>query len=210
MTSPNPSHFRNLHGVPFLGSIIPLSRDALGLFTRALREQGDRIRMRVLGRSVLLLCHPEDIEQVLVRDRESYGRSTELRTLRPIFGDGLLASEGGLWRRQRSLLQPSFNHDALAKYASIMLTVIRKQINRWQDGEVRNIHVEMMQYTRETICAVLFSEDFTAARKEVGVAVSTVFGDLRSEILYLPIWRRLPFKRSRDWNRAVAVLNSSI
>jgi len=159
---------------------------------------------------VLLLCHPEDIEQVLVRDRESYGRSTELRTLRPIFGDGLLASEGGLWRRQRSLLQPSFNHDALAKYASIMLTVIRKQINRWQDGEVRNIHVEMMQYTRETICAVLFGEDFTAARKEVGVAVSTVFGDLRSEILYLPIWRRLPFKRSRDWNRAVAVLNSSI
>jgi cytochrome P450 len=190
--------------------MIPLSRDALALFTGALRAQGDRVWMRVLGRSVLLLCHPHDIEHVLVRDGVSFGRSVELRKLKPIFGDGLLASEGKLWRRQRGLLQPSFTHDALAKYASIMLTVIHEHLRGWQDGDVRDIHSEMMKYTRETICAVLFGEDFAAEQKEVGAAVSTVFGGLRSEILYLPIWRRLPTKRSREWNRAVAVLNKSI
>jgi cytochrome P450 len=166
--------------------------------------------MRVLGRSVLLICHPQDIEQVLVRDRDSYGRSVEIRNLKPIFGDGLLSSEGELWRRQRGLIQPSFTHDALAKYASIMLNVIQRQLRRWQDGEVLDTHAEMMKYTRETICAVLFGEGRAAENNDVGAAVSTVFGDLRSEILYLPVWRRLPTKRSRDWNRAVDVLNRVI
>jgi cytochrome P450 len=70
------------------------------------------VRIRVLGRPVLLLCRPEDIEQVLVRKHDSFGYSVSIRALRPIFGNGLLASEGELWRRQRSQLQPSFTHDA--------------------------------------------------------------------------------------------------
>lgn len=190
--------------------MVSLSRDALGLFTHTLRTKGDRVRMRILGRSILLLCHPQDIEQVLVRDRDSYGRSVELRKLRPIFGDGLLSSEGESWRRKRGMLQPNFTHDALAKYASIMLRVLQTSLREWKDGETHDIHAAMMKYTRETICAVLFGEDFAAAQKEVGGAVSTAFGGLRSEILYLPLWRRLPLKRSRTWNRAVTVLNNAI
>ena len=37
-----------------------------------------------------------------------------------------------------------------------------------------------------------------------------VVGDLRAEILYLPIWRRLPLIRSIRWGRAVKRLNRSI
>lgn len=210
MAVPPPSDFHTLDGLPFLGSMVSLSRDALGLFTHTLRTKGDRVRMRILGRSILLFCHPQDIEQVLVRDRDSYGRSVELRKLRPIFGNGLLSSEGESWRRKRGMLQPSFTHDALAKYASIMLRVLQTSLREWKDGETHDIHTAMMKYTRETICAVLFGEDFAAAQKEVGAAVSTAFGGLRSEILYLPLWRRLPLKRSRAWNRAVTVLNDSI
>lgn len=205
-----PSGFSRVDGLPVLGSLIPLSRDALNLFTRLLQENGDRVQLRVPGRSVLLLCHPQDIEQVLVRDRDSYGRSAEIRKLRPIFGQGLLASEGDLWRRQRSMIQPNFQHDALAKYSSIMLATIGSQTSAWQAGKTYDIHAEMMKYTRESICSVLFGGQFTAAQSEVGAAVSTVFGDLRSEVLYLPVWRRLPLRRSRNWDRAVRILNRAI
>lgn len=209
MASVAPTGFSDIDGFPFLGSIVPLSRDARGFFTRVLREHGDRVRMKVLGRDVLLLAHPQDVEQVLVRDQASYGRSAEIRKLAPIFGDGLLASEGALWNRQRRMIQPSFRHDALAQYASIMLSVIRRQMLEWQDGAVLDIHREMMRYTREVICAVLFGEDF-AGEVNLGEAVSIVFGGLRSEVLYLPVWRRLPFKRSREWTRAVAILNRAV
>lgn len=198
-----------LKGLPFLGSAIPLSRDALSLFTTSL-QNADRVRMRVFGRTVLLLSHPRDIEEVLVRRREEYGRSAEILKLQPIFGKGLLASDGELWRKQRSLLQPNFGHAALKEYAAQMHKTIARLMGTWNDDRVLDVHAAMMQYTREVICAVLFGDPVAGEQQQLAEAVTTVFGDLRSEILYLPLWRRLPFKRSRSWNRAVAILDRSI
>ncbi len=202
--------FSTVRGLPFLGSLVPMSRNALEFFTRVLREHGDRVQLRILGRTVLLLCHPRDIEHVLVRKRDEFGRSAEVFKLRPIFGTGLLASEGELWRRQRTLIQPSFQPDALAKYFSIMLATATMVTRTWKTGQTRDIHAEMLKYTRETICRVLFGERLAAAQGDVAAAVSVVFGELRSEILYLPIWRKLPWPRVRRWNRAVALLDRTI
>ena len=196
-------------GLPGIGSIVPITRDALSFFTRILRDRGDRVMLRVLGRRVVLLAHPDDIEEVLVRNREAYGRSHELLALRPIFGEGLLSSEGQLWRRQRSLIQPNFQHDALRKYSYLMLSKIEGLLDHWCSGEVRNIHPELMLYTRKVICSCLFG-DMLPDEQALGDAVDTVFGELRSEVLYLNLWRKLPLKRSRDWNKAVLLLNHAI
>jgi cytochrome P450 len=199
-----------VNGLPVLGALIPIQRNALAFFSRVLEEHGDRVQLRVLGRKIILLCHPDDIEEVLVKDRGTFGRSTEIRRLRSIFGNGLLASDGAFWRQQRNMVQPSFQHSAMTHYASIMLNCISKQLLEWRIGEVRDIHADMMRYTRETICSVLFGSGFAASNPEIGHAVSVVFGDLRAEILYLPIWRRLPLIRSIRWNRAVKRLNRVI
>jgi cytochrome P450 len=200
----------HVDGLPFLGALFPIRRNALEFFSRMLREHGDRVQLRVLGRKVILLCHPDDIEAVLVKDRDSFGRSAEIRKLRPIFGNGLLASDGAAWWQQRNMIQPSFEHSAITHYASIMLNCVSKQLSEWRIGEVRDIHADMMRYTRETICGMLFGSGFATSNPEIGNAVSVVFGDLRAEILYLPIWRRLPLIRSIRWNRAVKRLNRFI
>jgi cytochrome P450 len=197
-------------GFPLLGSLLPLSRNALEFFSRVFVDNGDRVLLRVLGRSVMLLSHPDDIERVLVHDRESFGRSAELRKLRPIFGRGLLASDGDLWSRQRTLIQPSFQPNAIARYSSTMLDAARRLTLTWRAGETRDIHADMMQYTRETICRVIFGDEFATHQPGIAAAVSMVFGDLRSEILYLPIWRRLPLARARRWNRAVRLLERTL
>jgi cytochrome P450 len=200
----------SIRGLPFIGVLLSIRADPLEFFSRILHEHGDRVQFRVLGRNVLLLCHPEDLEQVLVKDRDVYGRSAEIRALRPLFGKGLLASDGALWKRQRTMIQPSFQHNAMARYASIMLECIGRQTTDWRVGAVCDFHADMMRYTRETICSVLFGSAFTASNPEMASAVSLVFGDLRTEILFLSLWRWLPFGRSLRWNRAVALLNRSI
>ena len=146
-----------LTGVPVLGSLLPLQRDALGFFTRTLRELGDRVHLRVLGQKVLLLCHPEDFEAVLVNDRDSYGRSAEIRNLRPLLGDGLLASAGALWRKQRRLIQPSFQHDAMQRYAEVMAGCIAAQVAGWKDHDQLQMHRQMMDYTRDVVCRTLLA-----------------------------------------------------
>ncbi len=206
----DPPRFCKVRGLPFVGSLLPISRNPLRFFTDVL-SRSDSAQLGLLGgRRVLLLAHPRDLETILVRDRDAYGRSAEVLKLRPLFGRGLLASDGELWRNQRAAIAPSFGRDALGAYASLMLATIERQLDGWQDGETHDVHAEMMRYTRETICTVLFGESFNGPAPELGAAVTTVFGELRSEVLYLPIWRRLPLRRSRKWNRAVALLERTI
>jgi len=207
---PYPLRFTPIKGSPLLGVLPQLHRDALSFFTRVLSQHGDRITFRVLGRDVLLLGHPDDFERVLITDRERYGRSREIRNLRPIFGDGLLASSGALWRRQRRLIQPRFSHDSIAAYAEVMVDCIAGRTAQWEPGQRREMHAEMMHFTRDVVCRTLFGSEPGEDVETIANAVRTVFSDLRAEILYLPLWRRLPLSRSRRWNRAVEVLNRAI
>jgi cytochrome P450 len=69
----------------------------------------------------------------------------------------------------------------MTDYASIMLECISKLLSEWRIGEVRDIHADMMRYTRETICSVLFGSEFAANNLEITNAVSVVFGDLRGD-----------------------------
>lgn len=202
--------FATLPGIPFFSTILPLSRNALGFFMRTFDALGDRVQLRVFGRDILLLCNPDDVEAVLVNDRDSFGRSNEVRNLRPILGNGLFASEGELWRSQRRLIQPKFQSDAIQSYTTAMLECASQQIECWRPGEMRNLHLEMMQYTRDVVCRTLFGSEPDTDATAVANAVITVFGELRSEILYLTLWRRLPLPRSICWNRAVKVLNQAI
>ena len=92
----------------------------------------------------------------------------------------------------------------------MMSDTIQAQLASWRDGDVVDIHAQMLEYSRNVICRVLFGREFRTAHTELGQAVTTIFGDLRSELLYLRLWRRLPTRRSRQWNHAVRILNSAI
>jgi len=190
--------------------LLSIRRNPLEFFSRILRKHGGRVRFRVLGRNILLLARPDDLEEVLIKHQEVYGRSVEIRSLRALFGQGLLSSEGAFWKRQRAMIQPNFDRQALTKYGCIMLDCISRQLAEWRPNAIRDIHADMMRYTRETICAVLFGGASVIDHPEMASNVSTVFGDLRSELLYLRLWRCLPFGRSLRWNRAVAALDGSI
>ena len=86
-----------------------------------MNRYGDRVELRVLGRRVLLLTNPADVETILVQNAADFGRSTEVKNLRVVFGDGIYSSEGERWRRQRRVVQPAFHHDRIMKYSSTMV-----------------------------------------------------------------------------------------
>lgn len=209
-STPASASFTTVQGIPCLGVLPALRKDPLGFFTRSLQQHGDRVTFHVLGQQVFLLANPNDIEEVLIKDRENYGRSQEVLNLRPIFGNGLLTSEGDLWKKQRRLIQPKFSHTSMQQYANVMLECIQEQIAAWQPGEQRSMKPEMMMFTREVVCRTLFGRTPSQDAQKIAHAVTTVFGELKTEILYLPIWRMLPLPRSLRWNRAAHALNHAI
>jgi cytochrome P450 len=84
-----------------------LSQDALGLLARCARDYGDFVRMRLGPSQIVLISHPELVEEVLVTRNHDFRKNLGTRRLSSVLGSGLLVSEGDFWLRQRRLMHPA-------------------------------------------------------------------------------------------------------
>src|SRR5271154_2119797 len=78
-------------------------RDPLKYFTEIAREYGDFIGLRILNFRILLINHPDHIEDVLVNHPRKFIKGRVLKANKRVFGRGLLTSDGEFWLRQRRL-----------------------------------------------------------------------------------------------------------
>src|SRR5690606_10074898 len=67
---------------------------------------------------------PDDVDRVLVETGKRYnnGKTGNMHALNAILGNGLVASEGDFWRKQRKLMAPSFHHQSIKKYADLIVS----------------------------------------------------------------------------------------
>ena len=125
-------------GLPFFGVALSLRRDVLGTITRIVREYGDIAHMPLLMQSRILVSRPEWIEDLIVRQPQKFDKGPGLKDAsRRLLGEGLLTSEGELWRRQRRLAQPAFHRQRIAEYAQVMVeqaTDAHAQLARWRSA----------------------------------------------------------------------------
>jgi cytochrome P450 len=60
-------------------------------------------------RTRVFAMHPDVVEHVNVRHRQNYDKLASYQPMRKfLIGDGLVTSNGELWRRQRKLLAPFY------------------------------------------------------------------------------------------------------
>ncbi|MDQ3791593.1 MAG: cytochrome P450, partial [Actinomycetota bacterium] len=134
-------------GYPLLGNMPHYARDPLGYLTRCSREYGDVVRLRFPGTLAYLITHPDHIEQVLVKNNRNFIKDRYTREELSVLGNGLLISEGDFWRRQRRLAQPAFHRRRVEAYGETMVAFTERLLEGWRDGEVRDVHREMMRLT---------------------------------------------------------------
>src|SRR5258708_35342468 len=96
------------------------------------------------------------------------------------------------------------------KYSSTMVECMIPRADKWRHGQTLDILKEMIGFTADVICQVIFGQGQSADAKAAANSVSVVFENLRAEILYLSLWRKLPFPRNRRWNQAIRTLNTAI
>jgi cytochrome P450 len=170
-------------------------RDPLEFVTDIARAGGDVAHVRMLGRDFYLLSHPGDIERVLVEHAGDLGRSLDARRLGQfVLGQGLLTSDGALWRRQRKLMAAAFTPRRIHAYADTMDAIARAFIDRWSDGASLNLHDEMSRIAMRIVAEVLFGADVEADADRVGACVRAIdaFFSSPEQALDLPPWAPTP------------------
>ncbi|MFV8751020.1 cytochrome P450 [Nannocystaceae bacterium ST9] len=139
-----------------------IGRGLMPLLEEGWRTRGDRFAFWV-GRPVKVIVHPDDVEAMLLGRRDKYLKLDTYAAFRLLAGDGLVSSEGELWRRQRRIIQPSFQKASVEAMAATMAGVTERAVERWltthRAGEVFDIYPELMRLTLEILGRTLFSID---------------------------------------------------
>jgi cytochrome P450 len=198
-------------GLPFFGNSLTYMRDPLG-FLRAMRDtHGDVVRVALGPVHLTLVSHPDLVEEMLVTQNRLFIKDRFMRVLRPVLGDGLLMSEGDFWRRQRRLAQPAFHRERIAAYGGIMVDHASRLAAQWRDGEVRDVHKDMMRLTLEIVAESLFGAQVGQHADDVAESIDAVLAVVSDPLeLFLPFLRRLPTPKRRRFQHAVTKLDAII
>jgi cytochrome P450 len=189
-------------GIPVVGNYLAFVRDPFEFMTSTAREYGDIAAWEELDGPIYQLNHPDYVERVLVANNENYvkGQSFQ-RTLGPITGNGILNSEGAVWRRNRHLIQPAFDPDRIREYAELMTDATEELLATWEDGETQPVHGDMMTVTLRIVARALFGVDIDEHVDEVGAALEE-FMDASESLSHFVLPERVPTPSRRRIERA--------
>jgi cytochrome P450 len=180
-------------------NLLRVRRDPIAYLLEVVRRHGDVAFFEVGPFRVYLLSHPDHVRDVLVVNHRKFRKGQGLQEARRILGDGLLTSEGDLHRRQRRLINPVFHHDRVAGYGEAMAAHAEARASLWREGQVLDVHREMMALTLAIVGKTLFGAEVgEEAARRVGVALSGALDTFNR--FFLPFQRvldRLPLPSNR-------------
>lgn len=155
-----------LPGMPFLGSVtdfVSSNGISTDFLIRAQQTYGDVVHFKVMNQSFYLVSDPALIRQVLLEKVQDFYKPDALsekpRGLARFLGRGILTAGYEEWRPQRKLIQPLMQHNHISQYAETMVNMGARLLSRWQNGEERDIHVDMTQVTMWIIAETMFGLD---------------------------------------------------
>jgi cytochrome P450 len=190
-------------GLPLVGPLFSFARDPAAFVTEVARQHGDIARFTILGTPTFLLSHPDHVQHVLVELHGDEMKDQITRGLVRILGQGLLTSEGTVWKRQRKLAAPSFSRADVAVYARAMVERAAAMADAITAPVVRDVHDDMTDVTLDVVVRTLFAREVPT--DDIGPTVGRTLASYRSAYIgaqrMLPEW--VPTRSRRTFKRGV-------
>ncbi|MDQ3031576.1 MAG: cytochrome P450 [Myxococcota bacterium] len=196
--------------LPLIGHWPEVIRDSVGFLERG-AAVSDVVRYRFAHVRAVLTHDLAMIQHVLQQSPRLYTKSRNYEGMKALLGQGLLTSEGELWKRQRKLAQPAFHHAKLRALTGTMASTTSDMLTRWSawdEGRRFDLHHEMMGLTLRIAGLTLFGADLDGEAREVGDALAVVLPWVNGAILdpfRPPLW--VPTRANKEVRAAIATLD---
>ena len=161
-----------------LGFLSAFRRDPLGFLTETWRTHGDAVDIRFRFPShwhAFLFFDPDAVRHVLQENHRNYAKGIVFQKLKRVAGEGLVFSDGDLWRRQRQLIQPTFHRERIAAMIDMMVETTADALARWahaSSGRPVDLAAELSRLTLEIVSKALFGTDLADEKDEFAAAVT--------------------------------------
>lgn len=181
-------------GLPFIGMAHVFFRDLME-YLAEIPKHGDVVQVVLAGQKMIYLLKPEYVEHVLIKNRENYTKGKIFERTKLIFGEGLVVSEGELWKTQRKRMAPAFQPRHVDAFADPIAAATSQLFEHYKSGDTIPVDVDMMAVTLEIALQILFGTRAGDDVEVVGRAfgqMSEFFASASEAFLPLPIWVPTP------------------
>jgi enediyne biosynthesis protein E7 len=150
------------------------TEDSLDRMIELFARYGDIYRVYAPGRKshTWVINHPDDVKRVLVGNHRNYTKGTGLDRVRILLGNGIMTSEGEVWRRQRYMMQPLFHRRVVTGFNQLIDAANTRFIDKWAAqaarGELVNLTDDMSELTLEIVLGSIFGTDMATLTRQPG------------------------------------------
>ena len=129
------------------------------------REYGDIVCVeKPSGRLAYFVNDPVEVRRILVRRHTRYVKGPGFERVKMLLGNGLIVSDGDVWRRSRTMIQPAFKVQNVHRLVDVMIQCSERCTTRWADaaraGESINITEETSAFALDLILVCIFGDDY--------------------------------------------------
>ncbi|MFN7472571.1 MAG: cytochrome P450 [Roseiflexaceae bacterium] len=164
-----------LRGIPRIGHLIEMGLWPLDFLTSIQRDHPELVTVSINGGSFTLVTNPTLVEEILVTQQKKFQKDKFLKLYaKPVFGNGLLSSDGDFWLRQRRMAQPAFHRTRIAEYSDAMTRHGSASLATLSAGTWVDIHPVMMRLTLEIVAETLFGEVPSHALQQISTALEQI------------------------------------
>jgi cytochrome P450 len=188
--------------------LLPGSREWASFLTSMARENGDIVLFKYLCQQACLVSHPDLIAEVLITRQAAFRKSNVLEN---IVGQGLVTSEGQLWRSERRLILQAFHRACLPEYSRVAVRRTERMLASWSEGETRDIYREMTALTLGVAAEAFFGAELGDDTATLLDALQTAFDAfivIASQGFLVPTW--VPTPNNLRFRRAVRTLHGMV
>ena len=141
--------------------------DLLEWMSRQFAIFGDIYKASISGSSAYVIRNVEFAHHVLVENWQNYVKGQDIERVALLLGNGLMVSEGELWKRQRRMIQPAFNQESIVTLTKVIVEVNSGLLRKWQLAAQRNESVNVTHdvsgMALEVVLRFIFGEDYQEA-----------------------------------------------
>nr|AEQ20466.1 putative carotene beta-ring hydroxylase [uncultured bacterium CSL142] len=139
--------------------------DLLGKLSSLFAQYGDAFRVfsPITQSHIYVLSHPDHARHVLVTHHDNYTKGIGIERVGILLGNGIMVSEGELWRRQRKMIQPAFHRSVISGMLQHIAAANLQLSDKWVGYANRkqeiNVTQEMSEITLRVVLRAIFGPD---------------------------------------------------
>lgn len=190
-----------------------LSDEILPWLMRNFKQFGGIYRASMYGGNVYVVSEPQYVDHVMRENWQNYKKGQAIERVRMLLGNGLMVSEGQLWKKQRKMIQPAFHPEIAGSMLKMLADSSQRLLESWlaraRNGQAINVTREVSLWVLEVVLRSIFGQDYDRVAPEFNILSSESTRNMQFAQIFRPlreVVRNLVNERRQNRNIAEDIL----